>query len=319
MKRPFCGQEEILEEFQKRKDQNTLPHCLLITGPQGVGKAQLAKDLAKIYLEKTKDDQTEDLLKKGNHPDFYRVSSQGESIKKQEVVDLIEEAQQTSYYGGSQIFLIEGADQLTSQGQNALLKTLEEPQNQVAIFLTAVHEGQVLETLVSRARKIPLHPVKEKYLTQWLLDQGYGSNPYLKEAVALSGGCPAKALDYLKDGDWLHLRNELFQKLQNFRRKSLDYPFVLKDFFLDHKDQLKDLLLLMNQYYRDVLVYQKIGDSQVLYHKDKVPMMEGENLKNSSLYTIIKDIQESGDFLEKNGNTRLVIEGLLIKIQEEYL
>ena len=48
-------------------------------------------------------------------------------------------------------------------------------------------------------------------------------------------------------------------------------------------------------------------------------MMEGENLKNSSLYTIIKDIQESGDFLEKNGNTRLVIEGLLIKIQEEYL
>lgn len=315
----FVGHEEYVREFLRRKEEGALPHCLLITGPQGVGKARLAKDLAKIYLAGDQKDQSDLQVESGNHPDFHQLCAGEETIKKQEIVDLIEESQKTSYLGGRQVFLIQEADQLTVQGQNALLKTLEEPQSQVAIFLTAVHEGQLLDTIVSRARIIPLHPVREEDLLAWLKDQGYGTKESLKDAVSLSGGCLEKALAYLEDEDWIQLRAEFFQKIQDFKRKSRDFPFVLTEDLLNKKAYLKDFLLLMTQYYRDVLVYKALGDQDLIIHRDKLVLIQGETLKNSSLYTIIKDIQESLTFLEKNGNSRLVLEGLFIKIQEEYL
>lgn len=313
------GNEKILEEFSLRGQEGRLPHSLLILGDQGGGKKTLAKSLAQLYLRGDDPEKTRHLLETGNHPDFHLIQDKDKGLKKQDMMDFIEESQKTAYLSESQVFLIDHVDDLTPQGQNALLKSLEEPKSGVAVFLTGTNKGKILPTILSRCRIIQVPPLGQEEVRTLLKERGYGNREGLEEAVHFSRGSLGRALDLLDQEEKIKIYQDLFHGVQGFSRKSRDYPFVFSEFFLDHKDILEDLVFQLLVYYRDLLLLREDKESKLIYLPDRFQAQGGQGLKTSSLYTIIKTIQKSMEYFSHNGNKRLGIEALLIKIQEEYL
>src|SRR5687768_9168926 len=147
------GQDAAIETITRAYEADRLPHGMIFAGPAGVGKATTARALAKLFLcEKPK--KTEPCNKcdscrvfdAGNHPDFHRVYKELIRIefKDRKAIDLpvpvvreflLEPAGRKTVMGRGKVFVVEQAEAMNAQAQNALLKTLEEPLGRTLIIL----------------------------------------------------------------------------------------------------------------------------------------------------------------------------------------
>ncbi len=187
--------------FSRVLEQKTVAHAYVLSGPRGVGKRAIAERLAAALL---KIDKT----RLGSHPDVTIITrplddKTGEA-KRQiplEQVKLACERLALSAVGGTKIVLIEDADSMTPQAQNALLKTLEEPSGQAVLLLLAEELDRLLPTIRSRAVSIPLRRVSTATIAATLKAGGYAEQ-IADEAARRSYGRPGVALT-LADADRL--------------------------------------------------------------------------------------------------------------------
>lgn len=147
----------MLESFDKIEEKlfssyqnGTLHHAILISGRNGIGKADFAKKLAAKILSTTNID---------NHPDFKHISKP--SGKKNISIDLIRQIsgffQSSSSQGAAKIAFIESIEDLNTSSSNAILKILEEPNNNCYLILTCGNFAQTLPTIKSRCQ---IHKIK---------------------------------------------------------------------------------------------------------------------------------------------------------------
>ena len=145
----------LLTRYMAKK----LHHGLLLTGPKGIGKNQLAVGLSNALLcKQPRSDgpceqcQSCHLRQAGNHPDFHVLESE-----KQLGVDKIREGiaklSGTAQMGGNKVLLIPHADTMTEAAANALLKTLEEPTNNTFLLLITDSINKIMPTILSRCER----------------------------------------------------------------------------------------------------------------------------------------------------------------------
>ncbi|GEA01514.1 hypothetical protein KUL17_04110 [Alteromonas sp. KUL17] len=145
----------LLSRYMAKK----LHHGLLLTGPKGIGKYQLALGLSNALLCKQpsingpcEQCQSCHLRQAGNHPDFHVLESE-----KQLGVDKIREGigklSGTAQMGGNKVLLIPRADTMTEAAANALLKTLEEPTNNTFLLLITDSINKIMPTILSRCER----------------------------------------------------------------------------------------------------------------------------------------------------------------------
>lgn len=156
-----------------------LHHAWLIGGPEGIGKATFAYQVAKCLLGNPgraphdlmadPSAQASRLVANLAHPDLVVLRRQPSTEKKgpttQIPVDTVRRALEvlasTASGGGWRVCIVDSADDLNASGANALLKVIEEPPPR-AIFLIVAHQpGRVLPTIRSRCRKLMLRPLAE--------------------------------------------------------------------------------------------------------------------------------------------------------------
>ena len=173
----FFGNQEVVQTLEDMIRRERIPQTLLLSGPEGVGKATLARrfgavllggadklecdDLslesnAGIILERekwTSDKRNEDPLFFASHPDFLTFSPDGplRQITIQQMRLLKNRASLKPLRGAWRIFLIDGIDRANEQAANSLLKTLEEPPSHLILILTACNPYDLLPTIRSRA------------------------------------------------------------------------------------------------------------------------------------------------------------------------
>lgn len=140
-----------------------LPQGLLLTGSAGVGKAQLARQLAQLWLcqqpatEACGQCQSCQLWAAGSHPDFRALQGNDNGrIGVDEVRSLQQQLATTAYLGGRRALLVTDASRMSDSAANALLKTLEEPPAGTLIILTAIRREALLATIISRCQHWPL-------------------------------------------------------------------------------------------------------------------------------------------------------------------
>lgn len=144
-------------------------HAYLFTGPEGPDKVELALAFARaLNCEKQKVFEACDCLscrkiEKGIHPDVRRFGQdeKSRSIKIEEVRALIHDASLKPYEGRWKVYLVEGAERLTPDAANALLKTFEEPAGHSVFLLLVENKSHLLETLQSRSFEIRVAPRPE--------------------------------------------------------------------------------------------------------------------------------------------------------------
>ena len=215
-----------------------LGHAWLLTGPEGVGKLNLALTLANRLLnpnakppaelsaaaaseaESTLHDPAD------HHPDLHWVFPDQEKRTTSISVDQVRATTQaltlTSLYGQRKVVIIEPADVLTTAAANALLKTLEEPTHDTYLFLVSRQPGRLPATIRSRCQILNLPRPPHEYALDWL-DQAPERTPRDDWALllALANGSPLRAL-ILNKREYILKNIEFEDNFQLISRNKLD-------------------------------------------------------------------------------------------------
>ncbi len=197
------AQSELLEALQSGR----MHHGWMFSGPRGVGKYRLALQFAAALLSGHRDslniqsdDHTAHLIINNSHPDLRVVQRPFDDKGKQKaeipvssIRDLTKFFSLRPAMGGWRIAIIDALDEMNRNGENALLKTLEEPPPQSLIILVVHGEAQVLPTIKSRCRSLKLGSLAEDEAVKALVGAGLEQSD-ARDALSYAPGLPGKAL-----------------------------------------------------------------------------------------------------------------------------
>jgi DNA polymerase-3 subunit delta' len=203
----------ILAQLADRR----LPGAILLHGPQGIGKATFAFEMAAAILTATGDEpafRVEEQVGSLSHPNLFLVrrtlNKSGTKISGVITVDQISRREagdthplrdrlhQTRGRGGYRVAIIDSIDDCNANAANALLKILEEPPPETVFLLISHRPGQLLPTIKSRCHNVALRPVSAEDVRAVLLEHDASLGPAeLDRAIALAGGRPRRAFETL--------------------------------------------------------------------------------------------------------------------------
>ncbi len=166
-------------------------HAYLFRGPRGAGKGAVARSFAAEILAAGSADEDDArrraLLSPSPHPDLVWLTPRGAQHMVEEVREkVIRASSYRPFESEKRVFVIEAAEQMRDESQNALLKTLEEPPAFVHLILLASEPAQLLETIASRCQPIDFAPVPVQAIEAQL--EGSGPHDELSAAARLSAG-----------------------------------------------------------------------------------------------------------------------------------
>jgi DNA polymerase-3 subunit delta' len=205
---PYPWQQQSWERIHQQVAQDKIPHAVLLSGQQGIGKWHFAESLADYLLcLSPKADlacgqcRSCQLIKAGTHPDkkWLVPDEAGKAIKIDQVRALSQFIANTSQQGGRQVVLLGPVEQLNINSANALLKSLEEPAGNTVLILVSHALNGVMATIRSRCQLLPLvcpsRPVALAWLEKLQVDNA-------STLLTLSGGAPLIAKGMI-EGDYL--------------------------------------------------------------------------------------------------------------------
>jgi len=172
----IVGHQTAQKEIQAAYDSGRMPHAWLFVGPEGIGKASVAYHVAHMLLSGgasrlgrlNPESESARLIVAESHPDFFvlrrtpdeKTGVMREAIAVEEARKIAPFLQLTASHGHGRVVLIDEAHRLGRNGQNAILKLIEEPPPGTVILMTATSIGSLLRTIRSRCRIVPFEPLK---------------------------------------------------------------------------------------------------------------------------------------------------------------
>ena len=195
-----------------------IAHAFLLSGPHGVGKKSCAQLLAQAILCISDDAPCGECpeckkVMAGLHPDVHVIEPDGRSIKIDQIRELRKQIALKPFSGGRHIVMIHQADVMTTEAQNALLKSLEEPEGGTVFFLVTEQQGALLQTIISRCRPLRLFPLSADRCAAVLEARGIES-AHARELAGWAQGSVGRALEIEADGGYGALRGKIMTSLE---------------------------------------------------------------------------------------------------------
>ena len=217
------GHSAAVAVVQRQIRRGRAPHALLLTGPDGCGKTTLALDLAAGLLCLAEDPAARPCracaachkVAHGNHPDLHRIAPEGagEQIRLGQVQALISDLALVPMEARVRVCIIEDAQRLNPDAQNALLKALEEPVGETCIILAADDAAQLLPTVISRTARLRLGPVAPTVIADFLIERGLADDARARVVAAAAGGRPGLAVRLAADPESTLARGRMARQL----------------------------------------------------------------------------------------------------------
>ncbi len=204
----LIGHGEQLAALRRLSASGTLPHALLVTGPDGVGKTAFASiaaaDLTCLAPEAggaaCGECRSCHLASVGTHPDILRVTPPREETTIGQMREVRAAASLVPALSPRRVVVIERAETLNDQAANAILKVLEDAPPALVLILLAPSRESVLPTVRSRTLQIPLRPVPAAELLRHLEARGCAPED-ARLITASAGGCPGRAISLMESRD----------------------------------------------------------------------------------------------------------------------
>ena len=290
-------------------------HAYLFAGPDGVGKRLSASELAKTLnceapgaterpasgpLDACDRCPSCQRIARKVHPDVHEVTTQGAAdlIRIEEIRQMLSRMALRPYMGRAQVAIIDGADRLTEEAANSLLKGLEEPSPQTVFALLTAQPARCLPTILSRCQLIRFHPLPTSVI-EGLLASGKHCGPEAAGLLArLAQGSLARAVELAKEwpayeGIREHLRQGSISAWSAWTAPS-------------DRAEVAQWLALSIGWLRDLAV-AAAGDDQLIGHADPETISrQAKQLGAEPCAQTALELVELFESLDRMANPRLV-------------
>ncbi len=198
----IIGQNKAVAHLRSAIETDTVGHAYLFVGPAGAGKKTAARAFACAMLC---DDggcgacRACYRIKKGLHPDVRVYEPEGAAAYLVEQArDIVHEAHMRPIEAARKVYIIGQADLIRDNSGNALLKTLEEPPDNVVIIMLAPTLDSVMPTIVSRCLVVRFARIPSSSAVDLLRSRTAASRPEAMAALAATGGVLVRAVEFLE-------------------------------------------------------------------------------------------------------------------------
>lgn len=300
----IIGHRKQLEQLEQEIETENISHAYLFSGPKNTGKFRIARTFATI-LECPNNfcGTCEDchLIQKKTHPDVILMSDDGESIKIDQVRELIRKTNLTTQ-SKYRIIVIENIERMPIEAQNSFLKTLEEPAGKTMFLLTTTQINKVLPTIQSRVRQYSFPNISDDILKKYL-NENYNSNPNIEEIVNISQGRPGLAINLAKNIEVLIEQRNIYNQIENYLSKnnlSQKMSFVEK---LCEDDNLLNLFFDTFYRYLRKLIFDYIENVDN-------PIKNRFNLEE--ITNLFESLEKTRYLIQRNVNKKLALENFFL-------
>ena len=320
------GHEQTIAHMKSAIEANKVSHAYLLAGEKGSGKKMLVGIFARTLQCEAHGSEPCGKChsciqaESGNQPDIIYVTHEKPgSISVDDIRGQVNgDIQIKPYSSPYKIYIIDEAEKLTQQAQNALLKTIEEPPAYAIIMLLTANEGMLLPTIKSRCVTLTMKPVPLPLIRQYLMEELQIPDYRADICAAFSQGNVGKANRLaLSDSFGEMLEHALHMVKYISEMEPSDLVEDLKK-INTYKMDIQDYLDLLTVWYRDVLMFKATCDANNLVFSNELNSIS-DKAKDSSyegLECIIKALEKAKVRLNANVNFDMAMELLLLTMKE---
>ena len=258
------GHEHLVEHLQSAISMGKISHAYILDGEKGSGKNFLADIFAAALQCEgqgcepcgtcTSCKQAEGK----NHPDIIRITHEKpntisvDDIRQQLCGDIMIKP----YKGPYKIYIVDEAEKLNVQAQNALLKTIEEPPAYAVILLLTTNAESFLPTILSRCVTLHLKPAKDSVVRKYLMEQVKIPDYQADICVAFAQGNIGKAKRLALSEEFGQMKEHAVHLVKYIQDMETSELINSMHKITEFKTDISDYLDLLMVWYRDVLLYK---------------------------------------------------------------
>ncbi len=322
----ILGHEQIIEHLQNAIKTDKVSHAYILDGPDMSGKKMIA-DAFSMTLQCEKKGikpcmechSCKQALGK-NQPDIiYLQHDKPNTISVDDIRSQINNDIGVKPYSSQyKVYIVDEAEKMNVQAQNALLKTIEEPPAYAVILLLTNNAEIFLPTILSRCVRLSLKAVPDEKIRSYLMEHYEVPDYKADVCVAFAQGNVGKAIELAESEDFNEIKNSALQLIKRLDDIELYEMTEAVKQIGTYKLQINDYFDLIMIWYRDVLLYKATADVNKLIFKEEVYEIKKEASRSSygGIENILEALEKAKIRLNANVNFDLVIELLLLTIKE---
>lgn len=322
----IIGQEQIKEHFRKSLETGKLSHAYIINGEKASGKEFIA-NLFAMALQCQGEGQKPcgqcqscKQTLSGNQPDIIKVAHEKpntigvDDVRSQINNDIAIKPYSSPY----KIYIMNEAEKMTPQAQNALLKTLEEPPEYGVIFLLTTNVNSMLQTILSRCVVLNMKPVRDEVMREYLMGHLKVPDYRAEVCIAFARGNVGKAKMLATSEDFETIRDEAISLLKYIVDMDTTEVVAAIKKISEHQMDISDYFDIISIWYRDVLLYKATNDVGHLVFKNEISQIRKVAGRTSyeGIENVLLGIEKAKQRLDANVNFDLTMELLLLEIKE---
>lgn len=352
----IVGQDMLIENLQSAIKYNKISHAYLIEGERLSGKRMIADIFARALQcecdredtqqqtslfslgmfednEQTDKADTGEQIKpcnqcrscrqaqNGNHPDIIYVEHEKPNVISVDNIRRVnEDIVLKPYSGPYKIYIIDEAEKMNMQAQNALLKTLEEPPEYAIILLLTTRTEAMLQTILSRCMVLNIKPVAEDAIKNYLMQSIQVPDYRAAVCASFARGNVGRAIELASNEAFDRLKSLVISAMKNIADMEIHQMSAEIKKITEEKFDKDDYLDLCFIWFRDVLLYKACGlygDTKRIIFKEERHDLEDAARRCSyeGIEKVIHSISRARSRIAANVNFDLTMELMFLDIK----